>query len=109
MNSNDDFRSILHISQIAQAYQKRIVSAEPLIGKKYALYPRGQPVLAVEHITDKERVNLQFDEDFREPFAFFSGLLCTAKSCSQLIRFSEREILEFDPRTGNLTAWWIER
>jgi hypothetical protein len=43
-----------------------------------------------------------------ESYVFRGGLLCAADNCTALIRWSEREILEFDPKTGNLRAWWIE-
>jgi pimeloyl-ACP methyl ester carboxylesterase len=111
--SNADFRSILGLKQIADADNRRIASAAPLVGKKFAVYENDtggniQFNRQYDFISPVQRDTMQPLQEGLESYVFRGGLLCAADNCTALIRWSEREILEFDPKTGNLRAWWIE-
>jgi pimeloyl-ACP methyl ester carboxylesterase len=105
--AKDDFRSILRIKQVADADKKRIISPEMLMGKKFAVYENNDINRQYDFISTGQRINILPNKDEHETFAFRDGLLCAASKCSTLIRWSEREILEFDGKTGDLKAWWI--
>jgi hypothetical protein len=45
----------------------------------------------------------------REQVAFHDGQQCVGTVCTTLIAWSEKHYLEFDPKSGNLLAWWIEK
>jgi hypothetical protein len=107
--ANDDFRSIVALKQVAGADQKRIVSDAPLLGKKfvaYTLYDVDNKHF--DYVAPGERVTMLSDGEIRERVAFRDGLQCIGKTCSILVRWSESEILEFEPKSGAVKAWWIE-
>ncbi len=106
--SNADFRSILDITQVADADRKRIASAEPLVGKKFDVYIIGEFTRQYDYVSASERTKLIADAFSRERFSFRDGLLCAEGKCTSLIRWSDSELLEFDPKSGDLIAWWIE-
>ena len=106
--SDADFRSILDITQVADADKKRIASAEPLVGKKFDVYIIGEFTRQYDYVSASERTKLIADAFSRERFSFRDGLLCAESKCTSLIRWSDSELLEFDPKSGDLIAWWIE-
>jgi hypothetical protein len=106
--ANDDFRSILNLRQIVDADKRRITSADTLVGKKIDAYENRRISRQNDYISSSQRTDLQPVSEVRETYSFRDGLLCAEGECSTLIRWSEREILEFEPKTGDLKAWWIE-
>jgi hypothetical protein len=107
--SNEDFRTIFNLKQIADAKSRTISTPQPLLGKQYVVYLRGKPFVHLDHVSAAQRINVQFDENFRESYAFRNGRLCVGKACSVLVKWSDRELLEFVAATGALKAWWIRR
>ena len=41
--------------------------------------------------------------------AFRDGQQCVGTVCTTLIKWSDSQFLEFDAKSGNLVAWWIEK
>ena len=105
--SNDDFRSILDLEQVADADKKRITAAEALRGKTFTVYATDTALRHYDFVAPTRRDVIETDRAFHEDVSFRNGLLCTGSKCSLLISWSEHEILEFDPKTGGLSAWWI--
>jgi pimeloyl-ACP methyl ester carboxylesterase len=106
--AKDDFRSILNLKQITDADKRRITSADTLVSKKIDVYENNRISRQYDYVSSSQRTDLQPVSEVRETYSFKDGLLCATGECSTLIRWSEREILEFEPKTGDLKAWWIE-
>ncbi len=107
--ADDDFRSIIATDQVADVDQKRISSAAPLVGRKFAAYTlQDMDNKHFDYVATGERVTMLSQDERRERVTFQNGLQCIGKTCSLLLRWSESEILEFDPKSGAIKAWWIE-
>lgn len=107
--SNNDFRSILWLRQVANAETKRLTAADKLVGKKYAVYTLGDvDNKRIEYLSPTKRMVMESSSQDTETVAFKDGLECAKNACSVLIMWSERNVLEFDAKTGALRAWWIE-
>ena len=108
---NSDFRSIVSVQQVADAKAKQVSSADALAGRKffaYKLSDRGGENSYYDYTAADRRTNLRAEAESRESVAFRDGLRCVAGTCSRLIQWADGQILEFDPKTGNLRAWWVE-
>jgi len=106
--ADNDFRSILSLKQIAEAETRRIVSVAPLQGKKFAVYTLNDvDNKHFDYIAENARATMESDKEFRESITFRDGTLCVGNTCSVLIRWSDDELLEFDPTSGALKGWWI--
>jgi pimeloyl-ACP methyl ester carboxylesterase len=110
--SNDDFRSIVKLSQVADAGSRRISSAQPLIGKKFVAFNLAYPKRPYHYLynyeTAGERSTMSPFAETSEAVSFRDGQHCVAGTCTLLIQWSQRQILEFDPSSGNLRAWWTQ-
>ena len=103
-----DFRSIVSISQMA-ALDKRLVSADTLAGKKFAAYTMSDLANKYYRYTAPgKRMVTEGGGERPQDVTFHDGLHCADKTCSRLVRWSDGYILEFDPKTGDLDAWWVE-
>ena len=107
--SENDFRAIGNIKQIADVKARIVTSAKSLIGKQFVVYPQGKPVIYLNHLSATRRTKIQFDEKSDETYAFRKGQICVNGNCSRMIRWDKQKFLEFDARTGALKAQWIER
>jgi pimeloyl-ACP methyl ester carboxylesterase len=106
--ANDDFRSILEMKQVPDAQSRRIASSDPLVGRKFAAYTlNDEDFKHFDFVSARERATLESQKEFREPIEFRNGELCASGRCSILVRWSDNEILEFDPGSGKLKALWI--
>ncbi len=106
---NDDFRAILDLTEVSGADKKRIVSADALAGKKFAVYTlEDVDNKHFDYVAPGVRAVMLSTGETREPIAFRDGLQCAGDVCSILLRWSADEILEFDPKSGAIKAWWIE-
>jgi hypothetical protein len=47
-------------------------------------------------------------DDHIQNYLFRDGFHCIGEICSRLVGWSNRQILEFDPKSGAIKAWWIE-
>jgi pimeloyl-ACP methyl ester carboxylesterase len=111
--SNADFRSIVRLDQVTGADDKRITSGEPLVGKKYIVYSlqseADKPnVRELTYLSANQRQSLEIDSSPREKIAFRDGLHCAGTKCSILVRWTENQLLEFDAKSRNVSAWWAE-
>ncbi len=107
--ADDDFRSIVGLDQIKDAESKRLVSAEPLAGKTFIAYTQLELVSKYYHyVSPTQRVTSKDRVQVPEDVAFRGGLHCAGETCSELIRWSDGYFLEFDPKTKDVIAWWIE-
>jgi hypothetical protein len=106
--SNHDFRSVVQLSQVPPTGET-IQNARPLVGKKYAAFTLGDSLRHYEYSSAAQRINMNALQKSRESFEFRDGLHCVGAICSLLVHWSDGEMLEFDPKTRNLRAWWIER
>jgi hypothetical protein len=107
--SNDDFRSIINLKQVTEVESKRITSSEPLVGKKFVVYSVGRFRGQLEHLSATKRRSTTLIDEVNEDVFVRDGQHCTKDVCHILIKWSDREILAFDPASGNLAAWWTER
>jgi pimeloyl-ACP methyl ester carboxylesterase len=106
---NDDFRSIISLKQIEDLDKKRITSADALVGKKFIAYTLGSSFLEWHYVNAGQRRGMTVGgQPNQQSFVFRESMHCAQGVCRVLIKWSDREVLEFDPPTGNLTAWWIE-
>jgi pimeloyl-ACP methyl ester carboxylesterase len=110
---SDDFRSVFRLSEIANAEQKTVVSGSTLSGRTFVVFNLALPNKQYHYLYDYKSAS---QREIMSPLAlshedvsFRNGQQCVGSVCSTLIKWSERELLEFDPRSGNLIAWWIER
>lgn len=106
--ANDDFRSILALNQLAGADTKRISAVAPLVGKRFVTYSLGPDNRRFDYVATDRRTVMETTRQSSETIAFRNGMQCAGEACSVLERWSERELLEFDPTSGRLAAWWIE-
>jgi pimeloyl-ACP methyl ester carboxylesterase len=108
-SSNADFRSIQALTQVPDAAAKVIASGVELKGKTFSAFTMLDRVTArYDYTTAAQRKTAHTEGAVVEPVAFQNGLHCAGGACTKLIRWSERQVLEFDPRSGKLIAWWIE-
>jgi dienelactone hydrolase len=107
--SNTDVRSIFRIGQVAGADDKLITSAAPLLGKKFVAYPIGAYMRHYDYVAADKRHTMVSITVFDEAVDFHDKQQCARKTCSKLVRWSDRDILEFDPDKGSLRAWWFEQ
>jgi hypothetical protein len=105
--ANDDFRSILDLKQVVDADERRIASGDELVGRKFGVYALGAEFRRYDFVSATHRQTILPEREIREDFAFLDGQLCARKVCSVLVKWSEREILKFDPATGKLRSWWV--
>jgi hypothetical protein len=115
--SDRDFRSIVSLDRVASSQQKRVTSVSMLLGKKFDIYP--VDIAATHPYQDMENRRYEFvgtnewlqtnhSDEFREAISFRDGLLCVGGTCSVLLTWSDGYLLQFEPQTGNLLAWWVE-
>jgi hypothetical protein len=105
----DDFRAILDLKEVAEADKKRIVSSTPLAGKKFAAYTLDdEDNKHFDYVSANQRVVMESDAEHHETVTFRDGLQCVGATCRALIQWSDHEVLEFDPKSGELKAWWVE-
>lgn len=111
--ANDDFRSIFNISQVAGAEQKRVTSGDVLSGKDFVVFNLGLPNKQYHYLysykSAAERDTLNPLAQTKEQVAFRDGQQCVGTACTTLIAWSEGRYLEFDPKSGSLLAWWIQK
>lgn len=106
---NTDFRSIASMTQVADLAGKRIDQATPLVGRQFVAYTlQDMDNKHFDYVSPTERVTMQSDQEMREPVAFRDGQHCAGQVCSVLVRWSDHEVLEFDPLSGGIRAWWTE-
>jgi len=106
--TNDDFRSILDIRQVADAQQKRVASGVELNGMQFHVYALDDVLRRYNFVAAMQRKTMTAAGESRENFSFRNGLLCSSDVCSVVIKWSEHEILEFDAKGGKLKAWWVQ-
>ena len=106
--SSQDFRSILNIRQVANSDSRRIRSADALVGKTFAAYELNNPFAYYSYKSATERDSEIATARQPENISFRDGLQCAANDCSILVNWSDRQLLEFEPGTGNLKAWWVQ-
>ncbi len=104
--SNSDFRSIVDITQV-QAHP-RITSANALTNRKFATYRLRDVDNAFFRYSENTRESTMTTTQTTEVFRFNDGMHCVGSECSLLVKWSENELLEFDPKSGALKAWWSE-
>ena len=107
--SNEDFRSVVNIRQVADAEQKLVASGTSFAGRKFAAYDLDEVFQHFDYVTPVQRELLTVYVRKREAISFRNGLHCVAKACTKLVRWSDSEMLQFDPASGNLKAWWVRR
>jgi hypothetical protein len=110
---NADFRSIVAISQVADAEQKRVAAGDVLAGRSFVVYNLGLPDKQFHYLYQYKSASLR---DIMSPVAqsqeavsYHDGQQCVGSICTTLIKWSDRQYLEFDSKSGNLVAWWIEK
>ncbi len=98
---------------MTDAAQKRIVSGDALAGRSFVVYNLGLPnkqyhyLYTYKSATERDAVSpLTLSQ---EDVSFDDGEQCVGTACSILIAWSGRELLEFDPKSGDLVAWWVEK
>ena len=107
--SNSDVRSIVRIAQVAGADGKAIATAAPLVGRKFVAYPLGAYMRHYDYVSATKRHTMVSITEFDEGVESRDGIQCSRKICSKLVRWSDHDILEFDPEKGDLRAWWFEQ
>jgi len=107
--TNDDYRSILSIQQVPDAENMRIVSAESLLGRKFTAFRLGEQNTNYDYQALAQRTRRESGKAIIEAVTFRDELHCIGRTCSKLVKWSDLEILEFDPVNGGLRAWWVER
>jgi pimeloyl-ACP methyl ester carboxylesterase len=109
--SNDDFRSIVGIEQLANADKAPIGSAAPLVGKKFVAYSLAADSVNhhYEYLSPTQRRHTESDTAKSEGVAFRKDLHCVGNQCSKLIRWNDEQLLEFEAKSGKLAAWWVEQ
>ena len=104
-----DFRSITDVRLVAEADKKAVSSAEGLAGNILSSIAWSISVSKYyRYVSPKQRMAMVGKNEIPEDFTFRDGLHCAGSACSRLVRWSDGYMLEFDPKTGNLDAWWIE-
>jgi hypothetical protein len=104
---NDDFRSIVSISQIPDANDRLISSSDSLVGGKFVVFALGSPNRFFEYQRSTRTV-VTAEKKTQERFVFRNGLHCGSGTCSRLVRWSSSEILEFDSKAEYLRGWWVK-
>jgi hypothetical protein len=106
---NNDFRSILNISQIEQADSKRIANPQSLVGRKFSTYTLDDlDNRHLDFVSGTELAAMDSEQEATDPYSFREGNFCLKDVCAELIKWSDREMLAFDAKTGALRAWWID-
>jgi len=107
--SNSDFRSIVALRQIGDPGARRITALTLLAGRSFALYTlRDVDNKKLTYDTAGSRTVLTSVGETHETVAFRDGLHCGGPDCTVLVQWAPGQILEFDPASGALRAWWIE-
>ena len=107
--TSKDFRSIIDIRQVPGADKRSLLSAEGLTGKNFVAYTMLDVVSKYyRYIASGRRMTMTGAEETPEDFTFKDGMHCVGGECTKLVRWSDGYLLGFDPKTGNLNAWWIE-
>jgi pimeloyl-ACP methyl ester carboxylesterase len=108
--TNDDFRSIVDIIQVADGESKVIKSAEPLVGRKFVAYTLTSRVARrYDYISPTKRQHVGRGDVQNESVSFAKDLHCAASQCTRLVKWTDREFLEFDAESGKIFGWWIEQ
>ena len=111
--SNADFRSVFGIGQVADAQQKRVTSGDALSGRSFVVYNLGLPDKQFHYLYQYKSATARDTMSpialSHETVAFRDGAQCVGTVCTTLIKWSDRQFLEFDAKSGNLVAWWIEK
>ena len=107
--SNDDFRSIVSLAQIGEVGGRQIVEAAMLTGKKFVVFSLVSDANQhYDYVAATQRLKMNTDGIARESVSFRDGLHCVGGACSKLIQWADGRLLEFDSKTGDLRAWWVE-
>ena len=106
---NNDFRSIINLKQISGAEDKLITSAESLVGKKFMVFALDTFNREWQYVSLTQRHGRGAISEVDQAVNFRGGLHCSDGACRRLVKWSDREDLEFDLKSGDLAAWWIQR
>lgn len=111
--SNDDFRSIFRIGQVANADRKRVTFGDTLSGHDFVVFNLGLPNKQFHYLysykSATERDTMSPIAVVHEQVSYQNGQQCVGTVCTTLIAWADREYLEFDSNSGNLLAWWVEK
>jgi pimeloyl-ACP methyl ester carboxylesterase len=113
-----DFRTMFTSAQLGD-WKASKPSAADLIGKEFAVYPTGY----LYKIVSESQTELK-DYDFGDGLltsSFRDGTYCvrgriryqlpvsTDEVCTTLVRWSSRELLALDEKSGTVLQWWVQK
>ena len=61
------------------------------------------------YISSTKRQHIGRSDVRDESISFTKDLHCVASECTKLVKWSDRELLEFDAKSGRIFGWWIEQ
>jgi pimeloyl-ACP methyl ester carboxylesterase len=106
--SAGDFRAISHRSQISDSDAKRIMHAEQLVGRSFVVYSSGGAAWLATYQTPRSVVWQTPKGRNEQGFEFKDGRHCRGNQCRVLIRFDDKHLIAFDPKSGAASSWWVE-
>jgi pimeloyl-ACP methyl ester carboxylesterase len=113
-----DFRAVLLETQLA-GRQEKTATLPDVQGKQFAVYPEG--VLRTVVSPGQTQVKGYGIGESLLVSAFRGNLYCfrarvkynqpetTDEVCSQLVEWSDHELLALDPQNGKVLQWWVEQ
>jgi pimeloyl-ACP methyl ester carboxylesterase len=113
-----DFRTMFTSAQLGDWKAKKL-SAEDVIGKEFAVYPTGYLYKIVSE-SQTEMKDYEFGDGLVTS-SFRDGTYCvrgrieyqlpvsTDEVCTTLVRWSSREVLALDEKSGTVLQWWVEQ
>jgi len=116
--SPGDFRAILTASQLGERVT-RTASLPDVQGRQFAVYPDGD--LRTIASADKTEVKGYGMGESVFASSFRSDLYCvrervkwnqpqtTDETCARLVKWSDRELLAVDAKSGDVVQWWVQR
>jgi pimeloyl-ACP methyl ester carboxylesterase len=106
--STTDFRAIANLKDIPDSDAKRIVSPEQLVGRSYVVYSTAGSAWKTIYQSDRAVALLTPKGRNEQGFEFKDGQHCRENQCRVLVKWDDKHLISFDPKSGAATSWWIE-
>ena len=106
--SDTDFRAISNLKDIPESDARRIVSAEQMVGRSYVVYSSAGSAWEATYQTPQTVALLTPKGRNQQSFEFKEQQHCRENQCRVLVRWDDRHLIAFDPKSGAASSWWIE-
>src|SRR5262249_21082637 len=102
-----DFRSVVSSDQLDGV--KGVAAAAELAGRSFVVYRLNESIPEVTFPSPATAHIRTPQEKTQTSWSLKDRLLCLQRDCQIIRRWDQRRYLGFDPKSGTISSWWIEK